>query len=164
MDQGRRGDVPGRSARTDRRHRRAAEPLTDLGTLGGDSASAYGINAAGTIVGRSQTSGGDDHAFSYDPATHTMTDLGTLPGGSDSRAYGINNAGTIVGSSDTVGSHFHAFSYDPATHTMTDLGTLPGGDYSRAYGINDAGTIVGYSSTTGGPTTVCSATTPQPTP
>ncbi len=41
----------------------AVEPLTDLGTLGGTTSRANGINTAGTIVGFATTAGGDSHAF-----------------------------------------------------------------------------------------------------
>ena len=54
--------------------------MTDLGTLGGASSSAHGINSHGTIVGDVETSGGDTHVFSDHPATHAMADLGTLGG------------------------------------------------------------------------------------
>ncbi len=57
----------------------------DLGTLGGPSSYAEGINSSGTIVGFSYTSGGNYHAFSYSGGV--MTDLGTLPGGSNSFAF-----------------------------------------------------------------------------
>ena len=51
---------------------------TDLGTLGGGTSAAYGINAAGQVVGESATSGPGTHAFLYSGGT--MTDLGTLGG------------------------------------------------------------------------------------
>src|SRR5215203_1320141 len=70
---------------------RTAEPQTtpsttsyavqDLGTLGGSSSYARGINDSGKVVGRSVTSDGSHHAFLYDAsATPKMQDLGTLGG------------------------------------------------------------------------------------
>ncbi|HKI16637.1 MAG TPA: hypothetical protein VKA15_02100 [Isosphaeraceae bacterium] len=49
---------------------------TDLGTLGGQSSYASGINDTGTIVGTSQTTSGESHAFVFQNGR--MTDLGTL--------------------------------------------------------------------------------------
>jgi probable HAF family extracellular repeat protein len=69
----------------------------DLGTLGGNSSSASGINDRGQIVGFSTTASGDFHAFLYENGV--MTDLGTLPGSNFSVANGINNRGDVVGAS-----------------------------------------------------------------
>jgi probable HAF family extracellular repeat protein len=123
--------------------------MTDLGTLGGSTSTARGINSAGIIVGDSSTTGGATHAFSYSGAV--MTDLGTL-GGTSSWGYGINRAGTIVGQSDTSGGQSHAFSYSGGV--MTDLAPylasvgLTGTSYAEA--LNDNGDVVGYGTTAGG--------------
>jgi probable HAF family extracellular repeat protein len=117
--------------------------VTDLGSLGGSSSYAYGINDSGQVVGYSLTAGNAlDHAFLYSGGT--MNDLGTL-GGNFSYAYGINNSGQVVGVAATAGNAaYHAFLYSGGT--MNDLGTL-GGGASYAYGINNGGKVVGYSLT-----------------
>ncbi|HXK31377.1 MAG TPA: hypothetical protein VJZ94_01370 [Candidatus Paceibacterota bacterium] len=46
-----------------------AYEVIDLGTLGGDSSVAYGINDRGQVVGNSKTSNGSEHAFLYSKNT-----------------------------------------------------------------------------------------------
>jgi probable HAF family extracellular repeat protein len=80
--------------------------VQDLGTLGGPSSAATGINPAGTIVvGTSDRASGASHGFSRRIGS-SMVDLGALSSdpGCVSAAYGINSAGTIVGFSCTSGS------------------------------------------------------------
>jgi probable HAF family extracellular repeat protein len=117
----------------------------DLGVLpNGDFSNATAINAAGQIVGSSDTShapgGGDDteHAVLWQDGV--MTDLGTL-GGSGSRARAINAAGVVVGASYMPDNRTHAFLWRDGL--MKDLGTLPGCDNSEARGINARGQVVG---------------------
>jgi probable HAF family extracellular repeat protein len=124
---------------------RTVEPQTttpkmqvqDLGTLGGSSSIARGINSSGKVVGYSYTSAGEQHAFLYDEgATPKMQDLGTL--GGDSRAWGINGSGTVVGSSYVSGSGDHGFLKESG-QPMIDLNTLLPAD--SGWTIHDARAI-----------------------
>lgn len=54
--------------------------MRDLGTLGGDMSRAYGINAAGQVVGYSSMANGQDHAFITGPDGEGMRKLGDLGG------------------------------------------------------------------------------------
>lgn len=117
---------------------------------GGTSNSATAINNLGHVVGFSNTTDYEQHAFLK--VGSTVTDLGTL-GGPWSTAQDINDAGLIVGASridaTTPGQPRHAFSCS-AAGPMVDLGTLGGGIHSWAFGVNDAGVIVGTASTSSG--------------
>ena len=77
----------------------AGDRLEDLGTLGGSSSWAYGINDSGQVVGGSVTAREEFVPFLYDRGT--MYDLSTLiadPSGTvPFVAYAINNFGQIVG-------------------------------------------------------------------
>ena len=118
--------------------------ITDLGTLGGAYSNAKAINDNMQIVGGSDTSTGDRHAFIWENGV--MTDLGTL-GGSFSFASSINNLGQVVGISYTSSGDLHSFLWENGT--MTDLGTL-GGSYTYVGSINELGQVVGNSHTPSG--------------
>jgi len=98
-----------------------APKMQDLGTLGGSSSYASGINGSGKVIGSSSTSDGSSHGFLYDG---TMQDLGTLPGGSGSYTSGINDSGKVIGSSSTSDGSSHGFLYDSDIKQMHDLNDL----------------------------------------
>ena len=115
--------------------------MEDLGILpGGVSSVAEAINSLGQIVGCSELSDFENHAFLY--SAGTMHDLGTLPNYTfQSEAFGINDSGQVVGESFS-GLTGHAFLYSGGT--MTDLNsfvTTPGWTLETANGINDSGQI-----------------------
>ena len=117
--------------------------IIDVGSLGGTSTVAYGINESGWIVGSSFIeSDRDYHAYLWNQKS--MTDLGTF-GGEDSRSNDLNEIGQIVGIASLPGGSIftgHAFLWED--NYMLDLGTL-GGDQSNARAINNSGQIVGNS-------------------
>ena len=131
--------------------------LVSIGTLGGNNSVGTSINAAGQVVGRSETTTDPStlqvHAFLWTPTTPngmtgTMIDLGVL-GGANSAAHGINDLGQVVGKTNTETDGDRAFVWTPSTlngsvGTMVSIGTL-GGSANYANAINNAGQVVGAS-------------------
>ena len=80
--------------------------MTDLGTLGGSSSGASGINASGQVVGSSVTTTGTSHAFITGPDGASMTDLNSLvdvpEGYVLTEAIAINNMGQILATGSIV--------------------------------------------------------------
>jgi probable HAF family extracellular repeat protein len=111
--------------------------LTDLGTLGGASSWAGGLNNAGDVVGTSMTDAGEKHAFLYRHGR--MQDLGTL-GGHESAAYAINDSGHIVGQIQGLGRTDRPFLW--RNGEMRVLGDFHG-RVSDAHGISSSGQVVG---------------------
>jgi probable HAF family extracellular repeat protein len=77
--------------------------MTDLGTLGGASSQAFGINASGQVVGSSDVAGFEQHAFVTGANGIGMTDLNSLvtlgEGDYFTNATGVNDFGQIVANS-----------------------------------------------------------------
>lgn len=114
----------------------------DLGTLGGDSARAYGINDSRHAVGSSQLTNGQWRAFVW--RDNAMTDLGALPGHTASAAMHINDSGLIAGwSEDGEGNRLAVYWSNDQIH---EIGTL-GGLHAEATSSNRNGVIVGFGDT-----------------
>lgn len=128
----------------------------NLGSLGGGSSRAYGINDKGQVVGMAHTSVAEMrgeapyHAVLWENGK--ITDLGTL-GGRNSVALAINNRGQVVGWSDPAKPRSpNSWAVSPSAfiwdreHGMRDLNDLlaaPDASWYviKAKGINDAGQI-----------------------
>lgn len=140
--------------------------ITELGTLGGSSAMAYGLNNLGQVVGTSAIAQAPvNHAFLWEAGR--MIDL-NIPAGDiaiGGIAYGIDDGAHVTGVYSYAGNHQVTFLYVGGSAavlstapfggrsainnagqvvgvTLSDLGTL-GGDGSTAYAINDSGEIAG---------------------
>jgi probable HAF family extracellular repeat protein len=113
---------------------------TQLGSLGGGTGSATGINDSGQAVGGASNAAGQTIAVVYN-SNGSIQSLGTL-GGSSSTAYGINDAGQIAGTSQTPSGAMAAFFWNG--QTMQNLETL-GGYTSYGEGIDASGQVVGSS-------------------
>ena len=107
--------------------------VTDLGTLGGPTSQALGLNDRGQVVGVSAPAAGQpSRAFLWSDGA--MTDLGL---GDDSTAVAVNDAGQVAANAGG-----RAFLWQDGH--ATDLGDLAGtGTGASAADINNAGQIVG---------------------
>jgi len=117
----------------------------DLGTFGGQSASALAINDQAQITGYVTGTNGFDRAFRY--TAGVMTDLATL-GGHYSYGLSINNSNVIVGGSflDSRDTIYHAFI--AGANLLVDLNGMldasgAGWTLVEARAINDSGQIAG---------------------
>jgi probable HAF family extracellular repeat protein len=127
--------------------------VTDLGTLGGTTGLAYGINDRGRAAGTANlTAKGPLHAFIS--SREGLTDLGTL-GGLNSVADGPNAGEELAIYSETsepaykdedfcgFGNHLQCLAAIWRQGKMTPLPALPGGDSAQALAVNNEGQLVG---------------------
>ena len=117
--------------------------ITDLGTLGGASSAASGINNSGEVVGYSETAAGKTHAFLY--IGGTMRDLGTL-GDSETYAHRITDSGIVLGHLRNAIGRYRPFitSIGSPLFDLSSLDHSLEGPVSAASGINNSGQVVSY--------------------
>jgi probable HAF family extracellular repeat protein len=120
---------------------RTGYTVTDLGTLGGDTATAHGLDDSGRVVGESTTVEGYSIAFLYSEGR--MQSLGAFR--PPSVALAINDSGQIVGESDlsvtekTVFLFSNGVMQDIVPRAATGFCTK----YASGPSINNAGQVVG---------------------
>jgi probable HAF family extracellular repeat protein len=153
----------------------AASPIytvTDLGSLGGSTATAFAVSANGQVAGWAVNTLGDTEAVVYGGTgpmalgagqATGINSLGQVSGtvwsggvaqgviwsggssidlGAGTSAAAINDAGQVAGSGSD------AFLYQNGART--DLGTLPDGNWTLAEGLSAGGDVSGYGDTASG--------------
>ncbi|MCU0734953.1 MAG: autotransporter domain-containing protein [Methylotetracoccus sp.] len=106
--------------------------ITDLGTLGGDTSIALGLNDTGQVVGQA-SNGCFGQAFLYQNGGI----INLLPNSAYSAASDINNVGQVVGAEGSIG-----FVRQSDGSIVPIINTI-GGSTSTALAINDGGQVVG---------------------
>ena len=120
--------------------------MTDLGSLGGASATPSGLNNRGQVIGIFDHGGSEEFTDPYFWDGRKLIDLFTATEGKVGLVNAINDSGQVVGAGDfssTGGSTFSAVLWQNGV--ATSLGTLSGDCYSEALAINSKGQVVGVS-------------------
>jgi len=131
--------------------------MVDLGTLGGASSIAYGLNDSGMVIGDSNDTSGKRKAFVWDNGVMqkltTLSGADTL-GGLESLARGVNNLGQVVGRSNVSDGSMHGFLWDSVNGMIDVNDLLPMNSLwvvTEIRSINDNGYMVGTAEFDGGP-------------
>ncbi len=115
--------------------------ITDLGSLGGLSAQAYGLSSNGQAVGAASTPSGYTHAFSS--SNGGITDLTMGSTATEGIASGVNGAGLIAGTQFINGQAFATVWANGAAQSIAGAG-------SYATAVGESGQVVGMLTTAGG--------------
>ncbi len=114
--------------------------ITDLGTVGGTSAAAFGLSSNGLAAGAATTAFGYQHAFSSSGSG--MTDLTLNTNAAEGMASAINGAGQVAGTGYINGQAYATVWTGGAGQTIAGAG-------SYALAINDGGQVAGMFTTAG---------------
>ncbi|MDX6557826.1 MAG: hypothetical protein QOF72_875, partial [Blastocatellia bacterium] len=137
-------------------------PLKEIGTLGGPSSQAWGVNGNGVVVGQAQLSSTQTNPFIWKDTNNNgvwdpseMVNVGQLGTGNNGRLFAVNNLGIAVGNSNTAlnGVQQATLWKDDNNNGLGDpgelrlLGSLGGTLSGQASGINETNYVVGVAST-----------------
>ena len=95
--------------------------MVDLGTFGGRSGRAFGINNSGQIVGSCETSDSGTHAcFYYNVVTTNLNEvIAPVSGWTLYEADAINDSGQIAGTMINASGQLHAYLLTPVPEPST---------------------------------------------
>jgi probable HAF family extracellular repeat protein len=126
--------------------------LTDLGTLGGRTSVARGINASHQIVGYADTAAGEPHLFFYDGKMKDVTALATAAGVRTDAPFELsvadmNSLGYLLlnQGSSYLGLNTPIVHKKGRFEVLNPQTLLPNGSLGAVYGgaINDFGQVIG---------------------
>ena len=118
--------------------------IIDLGTLGGNTSRAFGLNDLGDVVGQAEDSEGLLHAFHWSGSI--MTNLLDADLFTNSLAWDINRKLDVSGEVHTTNGDVRAFFI--STNGIFIHGVLTNGNYSFGRGLNELGESVGLADIT----------------